>query len=205
MSDLISRQRAIDKFIDDLEEIFSDIRERHVDDSVCGLCEYDGAYMGQSGDWCNECPGFDRDDCFKLSDKTRKKWTDKIIKVLPSAEPDTTTHDSIPVETGKNDGDGTSGDCISRQAMLDGIDELIKIHFDRTVVLYKARQVAENLPSVQPERPTGEWIQKPRYEDDEYPDVQPDLKCPFCGYEIGWCDMGNYCARCGADLKGGAE
>ena len=31
-----------------------------------------------------------------------------------------------------------------------------------------------------------------------------NLKCPFCGYEIGWCDMGNYCARCGADLKGGA-
>ena len=63
----------------------------------------------------------------------------------------------------------------------------------------------EMLPSVQPERPTGEWIQKPRYEDDEYPDAQPNLKCPFCGYEIGWCDMGNYCARCGADLKGGAE
>ena len=96
-------------------------------------------------------------------------------------------------------------DLISRQAMLDGIDKLIKIHFDRTVVLYKAIQVAENLPSVQPERPTGEWIQKPRYEDDEYPDAQPNLKCPFCGYEIGWCDMGNYCARCGADLKGGAE
>ena len=43
-------------------------------------------------------------------------------------------------------------DYISRQAMLDGIDKLIKIHFDRTVVLYKARKVAEDLPSVQPER-----------------------------------------------------
>ena len=31
-------------------------------------------------------------------------------------EPYTTTHDSIPAETGKNDGDRTSGDCISRQA-----------------------------------------------------------------------------------------
>ena len=29
-------------------------------------------------------------------------------------QPDTTTHDSIPAETGKNDGDKTSGDCISR-------------------------------------------------------------------------------------------
>ena len=66
-------------------------------------------------------------------------------------------------------------------------------------------QMIDDAPTVQPERPTGEWIQKPCYEDDEYPDAQPNLKCPFCGYEIGWCDMGNYCARCGADLKGGAE
>ena len=78
----------ISKFIDGLEEIFADLREKHVDDSVCGLCEYDGAYIGQSGDWCNECPGFDRDDCFKLSDKTRKKWTDEIIKALPTVQPD---------------------------------------------------------------------------------------------------------------------
>ena len=78
----------INKFIDSLEEIFADIRERHVDDSVCGLCEYDGAYIGQSGDWCNECPGFDRDDCFKLSDKCRKRWIDTITKALPSAQPE---------------------------------------------------------------------------------------------------------------------
>jgi hypothetical protein len=82
---------TISKFIDGLEEIFADIRERHVDDSVCGLCEYDGAYIGQSGNWYNECPGFDRDDCFKLSDKTRKKWTDEIIKALPSAQPEPLT------------------------------------------------------------------------------------------------------------------
>ena len=78
----------ISKFIDGLEEIFADIRERHVDDSVCGLCEYDGAYIGQSGNWYNECPGFDRDDCFKLSDKTRKEWTEEIIKALPPAQPE---------------------------------------------------------------------------------------------------------------------
>ena len=78
----------INKFIDELEEIFAGQRERHVDDSVCGLCEYDGAYIGQSGDWCNECPGFDRDDCFKLSDKYRKEWIDTIANSLPSAQPD---------------------------------------------------------------------------------------------------------------------
>ncbi len=100
-SDTISRQQAIDKFINALEEIFSDIRERHVDDSVCGLCEYDGAYIGQSGDWCNECPGFDRDDCFKLSDKTRKKWTDEIIKALPPVQPERKTGHWILDRSGK--------------------------------------------------------------------------------------------------------
>ena len=88
MDDMISRQLAIDKFIDGLDEIFADLRERHVDDSVCGLCEYDGAYLGQSGDWCNECPGFEKDNCFKLSGKIRKKWTDEIIKALPPAQPE---------------------------------------------------------------------------------------------------------------------
>ena len=88
MGDLIDRQAAINKFIDELDEIFADLRKRHVDGSVCGLCEYNGAYLGQSGNWCNECPGFEKDDCFKLSGKIRKKWTDEIIKALSSAQPE---------------------------------------------------------------------------------------------------------------------
>ena len=59
-------------------------------------------------------------DCEEL--KRGKHWdghTEKDVTrllSLPSAQPDTTTHDSIPAETGKNDGDRTSGDCISRQS-----------------------------------------------------------------------------------------
>lgn len=86
---LISRQAAIDAvngLIDRFERILSDIRETKVDDSVCGMCEYDGAFIGQSGDWCNECPGFDKDDCFKLSDECRKRWIREAN--LPSAQPD---------------------------------------------------------------------------------------------------------------------
>ena len=98
-------------------------------------------------------------------------------------------------------------DTISRQQAIDAVAKWIFEVFgikesDGTATVFKRLR---ELPSIQPERLTGEWIQKPRYEDDEYPDAQPNLKCPFCGYEIGWCDMGNYCARCGADLKGGAE
>lgn len=75
--DLIDRRAAIDAInglIDRFERILADIRETNVDESVCGLCEYDGAYIGQSGDWCNECPGFERDNCFKLKDKYRAEW-----------------------------------------------------------------------------------------------------------------------------------
>ena len=89
MSDLISRQAAIDALagmIDRFERILADIRETKCDDSVCGMCEYDGAYIGQSGDWYNECPGFDKDDCFKLSDECRKRWMGDIA--LPPAQPE---------------------------------------------------------------------------------------------------------------------
>lgn len=60
------------KMINELEEIFSAIREKHVDDSVCGLCEYDCDH-GLDG-YANECPGFERDDCFKLKDEIRREW-----------------------------------------------------------------------------------------------------------------------------------
>jgi len=89
MDDTIRRQAAIDalnEIINRFEQILRDIRESKVDDSVCGMCEYDGAYIGQSGDWCNECPGFDKDDCFKLSDKCRERWLKSVD--LPSAQPE---------------------------------------------------------------------------------------------------------------------
>lgn len=68
-SDMISKQKVrykLTALVNEIEEIFANIREREVDDSVCGLCEYDGA--------CNECPGFEKDNCFKLKDKYRAEW-----------------------------------------------------------------------------------------------------------------------------------
>ena len=46
----------------------------------------------------------------------------------------------------------------------------------------------------------GHWIQQPRYDGDD----QPDLVCPNCGFKISWWDMGNFCAKCGTRLEGGA-
>jgi len=93
MSDLISRQAAIEALngiINRFEQILRDIRESKVDDSVCGMCEYDGAFVGQSGDWCNECPGFEKDDCFRLSDECRKRWLESVE--LPAAQPEKRTN-----------------------------------------------------------------------------------------------------------------
>ena len=71
----ISEQDMTDKLtrlINEFEMIISDIREKEVDDSVCGLCEYDADH-GMDG-YANECPGFEKDDCFRLKDEYRKQW-----------------------------------------------------------------------------------------------------------------------------------
>ena len=84
--DCISREAVEDKllrFCNELEGIFSDIREKNVDDSVCGLCEYDCDH-GLDG-YANECPGFERDDCFKLKEEYRNEW--QSTKDLPPVQP----------------------------------------------------------------------------------------------------------------------
>lgn len=86
MSGLISRRDAENRLtflVNKIEGFFADIRERNVDDSVCGLCEYDCDH-GIDGS-AFECLGFERDDCFKLKSEYREKWTN--IKDLPSAQP----------------------------------------------------------------------------------------------------------------------
>ena len=77
---------------------------------------------------------------------------------LPSAEPDTTTHDSIPVETGENDGDRTSGDCISRAQAIDTIEKHLKwttIPDYYPGIFEAVRGWLNGLPSTQPKQ---RWI-----------------------------------------------
>lgn len=57
-----------------LETVCKDVRGKSVQDYVCGLCEYDGAYIGESGNWMNECPGFEHDDCFCIKKSLREKY-----------------------------------------------------------------------------------------------------------------------------------
>lgn len=89
--DAISRQAVEDKLLklcNELEGIFADIRMKEVDDCVCGLCEYDCDH-GIDGS-AFECPGFEKDECFKLADEIRHEW--QSTKDLPPVNPTKTGH-----------------------------------------------------------------------------------------------------------------
>ncbi len=95
-------------------------------------------------------------------------------------------------------------DAVSRQAVLDTLDKMDKaLDTDRTVENYKKLLIEcyKDLPFVIPKEKTGHWILQPRYEGDD----QPNLVCPNCGFKISWWDIGNFCAKCGKELEGGAE
>lgn len=57
------------------EETCKQIREEHVDDSVCGMCIEDCDH-GLDG-YANECRGFEEDDCFRLD---INKFNDIVFK-----------------------------------------------------------------------------------------------------------------------------
>ena len=58
-------QDVILKGMDLYEETCKDMRETHIDDSVCGMCVED-CYRGLDGE-AFECSGFEKDDCFRLN------------------------------------------------------------------------------------------------------------------------------------------
>ena len=77
------------------------------------------------------------------------------IEQLPSAEPDTTTHDSIPAETGKNDSDRTSGDYISRTQAIDFVGSMNMCDEISNEAYKKLTSYLDELPSIQPD--LDEW------------------------------------------------
>lgn len=56
------------------EETCKNVKDCTGEDYVCGMCKWDcDTSIGPSGDYMNECPGFDKDDCFELdTNKFRK-------------------------------------------------------------------------------------------------------------------------------------
>lgn len=68
-------KEKIQSLLDVLEETCQDVRERSVEDWVCGLCEYDADH-GLDG-YANECPGFEKNDCFKLSEEFKREYIEE--------------------------------------------------------------------------------------------------------------------------------
>ena len=82
-------------------------------------------------------------------------------------------------------------DLISRQAAIDGINKLMEIHFDRRVVLKKARNVVEQLPPAQPEII---YCGDCKYKDDGIDeDGIPFLKC-LHGRSYGGTRINDFCS-----------
>lgn len=72
-------KEKVESLLEVIEEICRDVREKYVQDDVCGLCEYDCDY-GLDG-YANECPGFERDDCFRLREDFLDKYETKRMSV----------------------------------------------------------------------------------------------------------------------------
>ena len=69
-------KRLLRESMSTMKVIADTYREEAGNDGICGLCEFDGAIQGESGDWYPECPGFERDDCFKW------KHAEEAMKLL---------------------------------------------------------------------------------------------------------------------------
>ena len=129
----------------------------------------------------------------------------ELLEEMPSAQPDTTTHGSIPAETGGNDGDKTSGDCVSRQAAIDTLRKMqtYKLFAGDDMLLIdqaKAQTELMMLPSAKPVHKTGRWI--------EMSSTNHTYKCSVCGrLLVNITDGKNNVAKnypychCGADMR----
>ena len=91
-------------------------------------------------------------------------------------------------------------DLISRQAALKvacDTCQFVSCPDDDKCDEYEAMK---NLPSAQPERKTGRWI-------NAYPDIESNPMfmygiCSECGFEQSISDKLNFCPNCGADMRG---
>lgn len=149
-------QTRLKEIINEMETIFANIRERELDDSVCGLCEYNCDH-GLDG-FANECPGFEKDDCFKLNEKYRAEWLD--ISNLPSLTPQLSSEldknsKKLEKATTKND---LAVDLISRvdarKAIIDHqySNSFCEEHnIDHSINTSMALLALSDLPSVTPQ------------------------------------------------------
>lgn len=100
-----------------------------------------------------------------------------------------------------------SNDCISRQEAIDALEKAISEnpYYDSNdringLGVYDVRVVINDLPSAQPERKKGRWINA------ECKDGTTAHKCSECrklvGYSVSSLTWFNFCPWCGTDMRG---
>ena len=95
------------------------------------------------------------------------------------------------------------GDLISRQAAIDAFEKFIhELGIEDEPYNYGEMALsAQNVPSAEPERKMGKWIEKEGYDGDVYYD------CSVCGNSwttidgTPWDNGMNYCPNCGARME----
>ena len=91
-------------------------------------------------------------------------------------------------------------DLIDRQAVDKIIDDLLENdNLQASPSVWHGFHMIKQLPSAQPERKKGKWIETDKH--DIY--YQPGYKCSVCGV-LTTCH-GGYCPNCGADMRGEDE
>ena len=94
-------------------------------------------------------------------------------------------------------------DLIDRQAAIDAVNKLVEWYKEKW---HESRPTSEsvidvlnNLPSAQPERKKGRWL-------DDQGKEKYDGYCAECSACGGWSEyITDFCPNCGADMRGESE
>ena len=99
-------------------------------------------------------------------------------------------------------------DAISRKAAYSAITDYARKHTFNGYHkgMLKARDIVDALPSIEPIRPRGHWIE-PQQDDGMSDPIKYQVRCSNCGWDIDpqtWYEemAHNYCPNCGAEMRG---
>ena len=105
-------------------------------------------------------------------------------------------------------------DLIDRDVAIDAItqraDKVDSVHSAFWEGLIIARNIVENIPSAEPERKKGKWIEKDVCETKGQIEEWQSAKCSVCGkYHttpyLYYFDDYAFCPNCGAEMRGENE
>lgn len=175
MSDLISRQAAIDALV---EPKVIDV--------------YDHYWDGRNTQYKNDVDAITDLPSAQHNTDYSDGYADGYKQGIKDAQPEERTNERTETH---------ACDCISRQAAIDAVIEWYGC--EPSDMDYFVKILAKQ-PSAQPERKKGKWIHEIKHHKSEEQEFDYyEIRCSECGVfkRIGWSDA-RYCPNCGADMRG---